>query len=692
MKNIKHLLLTTFIILSTALVYCQVDRSVQPKPGPAPEIEIGDYQTFTLSNGLQVILVENHKLPTIAYQLVIDADPVDEEDAVGYVSLTGSLLRAGTENRDRETIDQEIDFIGGRIGTYQNGIFASSLVKHKDKLLDLMSDVLLNPVFPEKELEKQKKQSISALAMSKTNPAQIANRVARKLRYKNHPYGQIETEQTLENITRDICLEYYNTYYKPNISYLIVVGDITLKDVQQDVEKYFGEWEKADVPDHTYDFPKYNEGREVAIVHLDDAVQSYISISYPVDLKIGSTDAIPASLTNSILGGGVFSGRLMQNLREDKGYTYGARSSLIRNELVGYFNASAQVGTEVTDGAVKEFLYEMERIKKEPVTKEELTLTQNVTMGTFARSLEKPQTVADFAFNTIKYNLDKDYYRNFLSNIENTTIEDIQKMANKYILPEIATITVVGDKTKIAEDLKKYSHDGQVGFYDIYGNPVKKGPEMEADMTAEKVINNYIKAIGGKENIEAIESLVEKGSATINGMPIQNNRYIISKEKFLMEMSMNGRVMSKQLFDGEIAYVKSFQGEQELTGSDLEKLKAESYPVKELYYGELGIQTELLGMDNLEGTDVYKVKIISSDASGSVIDYFDASTGLKVQRKTTIQTPQGEFSQIQKYSDYREVENVLFPFKMELSGMQNMVMHTDSIEINVEIPPVKFVK
>mgnify|MGYP000675008944 CR=1 FL=1 len=433
MKNIKSIILFLTIALISGSLFAQLDRSVQPKPGPAPEFKIGEYKYFTLDNGLKVIVVENHKTPRISFQLTVDVDPVMEKDAIGYVSMTGDLMRSGTKNKSKVEIDEAIDFIGANLNTYQNGMYGLTLVKHKDDFLSIMSDVLLNPIFPEAEIEKTKRQNISGLISSKTNPGFIANRVGQKLRNPNHPYGEITTEETLEKISREHLVKYYSTYYKPNCSYLVIVGDISLKQAKKDAQKYFGDWEKGDVPKHNYQFPNKNIGTRVAIVHKEGAVQSYINITYPVNLKIGDPNAIHAVLANDVLGSGVFSARLLANLREDKGYTYGAYSDLTRDRLVGNFSAYAQVGTEVTEDAVNQFIIEMNRMKNEIVDDETLNLFKTVRNGRFARSLENPQTIARLAFNSLRYNLPADYYQTYLEKVEAVTKEQIQTVAKKYI-------------------------------------------------------------------------------------------------------------------------------------------------------------------------------------------------------------------------------------------------------------------
>lgn len=687
MKKYKQII--SFLIISIFFagnVSAQIDRSVRPEPGPAPEIKIGAHQSFTLDNGLNVIVVENHKVPVVSYQLTLDVDPVMEKDAVGYVSMTGNLLRSGTTNRTKAEIDEKVDFIGANLNTYTNGIYAQSLKKHSETLLEIMSDVLLNPVFPQEEIDKSKKQAVSGLKASETDPNAISRRVAQKLRYPNHPYGEIQTEETIDNITREKCLEYYNTYYKPNTAYLVIVGDINLKESKKLAKKYFGEWQKGEVPEHDYQFPNKNLGTRIAMVHKDDAVQSVISVTYPINLKPGSKDAIPAYLTNQILGGGVFSGRLMLNLREDKGYTYGARSSLSTDPYIGYFAAGAQVATDVTDSAIVEFIYEMNRMRNEKVSKEDISLSKNVSTGSFARSLERPQTVARFALNTQRYNLDENYYPTYLEKLNAITIDEVQAMAKKYITPDNAIVLVVGDKNKLADRLKPLDADGKIEFYDSYGHPVKEETKksIAEGVSAKTVINKYIEAIGGKENLEKIEDMTMLASTSMNGMQIEQKTYRKAPNKYAMTTSMNGNVMVEQTFNGEKGILKSFQGEQELTGQDLENLKVDATMNLELKYDELGVETTLESMEELDGKEVYKVKMVRPSGQVSY-DYYDVESGLKLMTKQTLETPQGELTQKQIYTDYQEVDGVLFPFTLKVSGVQNLELKVDSISINDDL-------
>lgn len=686
MKKYKQIISFLIVFIVAFNATAQLDRSIRPKAGPAPEIKIGEHHSFTLDNGLNVIVVENHKVPVVSFQLTLDVDPVMEKDAVGYVGFTGDLLRTGTTNKTKAEIDEAVDFIGATLNTYSNGIYAQSLKKHSDNLLELMSDVLMNPVFPESELEKSKKQAISGLKSSETDASAISRRVAPKLRYPNHPYGEIQTEETIENITRDKCLNYYNTYYKPNAAYLVIVGDITVKESEKIAEKYFGKWAKGEVPQQEYQFPNKTIGTRIAMVHKDDAVQSVIAVTYPINLKPGSKDAIPAYLTNEILGGGVFSGRLMLNLREDKGYTYGARSSLRTDPYIGYFSAGAQVATDVTDSAIVGFIYEMNRMRDEKVSEEDITLAKNVSTGSFARSLERPQTIARFALNTQRYNLDEDYYPTYLEKLNAVSIDEIQQMAKKYITPDNAIVLVVGDKNKLADRLKALDADGKIEFYDANGNPLKEESKkaIPEGMNAEKVIEKYIEAIGGKENLEKIQDITMIATASMNGMELKQTIYQKAPNKYATIMAVNGNVMGQQAFNGERAIAKSFQGEQEITGEDLENLKVEASLNKELKYDELGVKLTLEAIEAVDGKDAYKVKVERPTGKVSY-DFYNVESGLRVLSKETIVAPQGQFTQNHAFSNYKDVDGIKFPFTMKISGIQNMELTFESVVLNTDL-------
>ncbi len=637
----------------------EVDRSRPPEPGPAPKINLGDYKLFTMDNGLKVIVVENHKLPRVSFQLTLDIDPVKEGDKAGYVAMAGDLLRTGTESRSKEEIDEAIDFIGGSLNTYSTGIYAAALTKHEDTLLTLMSDILQHPSFPESELEKNRKQTLTALKSVKDDPDAIVSNVSEVLNYgADNPYGEQVTEKTVGNITRDDVVKYYHTYFKPNVAYLVVVGDIDEGRVKDLAGKYFGSWQKGEVPKHKYDFPPAPDGDRVAFVNKAGAVQSVISVTYPIDLKPGSTDAIAAGVTNAVLGGGVFSGRLMQNLRETHAYTYGARSSINTDRLRGSFDASASVRNSVTDSAITQILYEMKRMRDEDVDTAHLDLVKNVLSGSFARSLENPQTIASFALNTQRYNLPDDYYATYLEKIEAVTPETVQKMSEKYILPGHANIVVVGNKEEVSQSLAAFAKNGEVNYYDYQGEPVKEQKALPAGVTAENVIKHYLSATGGEKRLEKVKYETMHATASVQGMDLNMVIYQKAPDKFMMKMTMNGNTLVEQVYDGENGYMKTMMGKAELTGDTLARMKEQALMNPELHYLEGDYKLELAGTEEINGQEAYKIDITSPGGFKST-DYFGRDSGYLVRRISS----SGEGSQESDLSDYRDVNGIMYPFK-----------------------------
>ncbi|MBL7943124.1 MAG: insulinase family protein [Flavobacteriales bacterium] len=316
----KKILFPVLMLLTVALT-AQVDRTKAPLAGPAPKINIGNYQLFTLPNGLKVIVVENHKLPRVSYNITVDYDPILEGEKAGYVGFAGEIMGSGTQTMKKAHLDESIDFIGATFYTSSNGMFGNCLSKHSDKLLGVMSDVLLNPTFPDEELEKVRKQTISSLQSEKTSPDALSAKITNVLNFgTDHPYGEFSTEETLNAIKREDLVNFYQTYWRPNISYLVIVGDITPEVAKQQAEKYFGSWQRGEVPKHKYPMPTAPLAARVAFVPMPGAVQSVIDITYPVVLRPGTEEAIHAGVLNNILGGSGFQTRLMQNLREDKGF------------------------------------------------------------------------------------------------------------------------------------------------------------------------------------------------------------------------------------------------------------------------------------------------------------------------------------------------------------------------------------
>jgi zinc protease len=671
-------------LLPATLLNAQIDRSKAPEPGPAPVIRVGEYQTFSLKNGLKVFLVENHKIPRVAWSLVLEIDPFTEGDSMGYTSIAGQLLGTATTTRTKDQLDEEIDFIGATLQTTASSVFGAALKKHNEKLLDLMADILLNPVFNQDELDKIKKQTISGLAYNKTDPSSISGVVQDVLLFgKDHPYGEVTTEASVESVTLEMCEDYYHTYFRPNIAYLAIVGDLNLKEAKKLARQYFGKWESSSVPHHSYPLPEPPKAVQVSIVDRPNAVQSVVKVTHPDVFTVGMDDYIAGRVMNLMLGG-TFA-RLDQNLREDHGYTYGVNSTLNQDKWIGSFTVSTDVRNEVTDSAIYQILYEMKRIRSGVPPAEEVEKIKNYMSGTFALALEKPATVAQFAVNIARYNLPPDYYANYLRYISEVTPEEVLEAARKYIHPDSCYILVVGKADKIADNLEAFSSAGTIQYYDVEGNQLDEADVnkvLPEGLTARKVIEDYLAAIGGRKKLESLKDLSIKMTMDMQGMSLESETLRKAPDKFRMSMSMGGNVVSLTSFDGTNGKTSGYQGEKVLQGDDLEKLRVQSLFMPELDYPAAGFTVKLLSMEMIDGREAYKLEV-TDPAGGSSLEYYDAGTGYKIMEESTRETPGGTIVQSSKYEDYRVVDGIMFPYRIVIHmGPQTITATVESIAVN----------
>jgi predicted Zn-dependent peptidase len=647
-------------------------RSSAPEAGEARKIEMGEYNVFTMDNGMKVIVVENHKLPRVSYSVSLNSDPIVEGDKAGYISAAGDLMGRGTKSRTKAEIDKSIDQIGASLSTFSTGMFGSSLTKHQHTMLEIYADVLLNPSFPKEEFDKIKTQTLSGLQSSKDDPNTIASNVAGIVNYGvGHPYAEVVTEETVNNIDLASCKKYYSDHFRPNNAYLTIVGDITLAEAKANANKYFGAWKKGKVPTASYDLPARPKKTSVAFAHKEGAVQSVINVTYPVYIAPGSDDELRSSLMNAILGGGVFLGRLMQNLREDKAYTYGARSSISSDKLVGRFNASASVRNEVTDSSIVEFIYEMDRMVNEPVSKEDLQLAKNSMAGSFARSLESPQSLARYARNIVRYNLPEDHYTTYLERLDAITVGQVQETARKYVTADNANIVVVGNQDEIADKLVRFDGDGVIDFYDAFGNKIEVDNSVIPDgITAESIISKFIERSGGKKKLEGLKSLETHYTMNAMGMNLNVDTYKMAPNKVQMKITTGGQVFQEQTFDGVKGYRGGMGSGGVITeGAGFDELKKMAIMFEHLNYLKGDYKLELKGLDKVNGESCYKIAITDPSGQKST-EYYGAQSGYLL-RTLAVNAVEGSnpVTMVTDFSDYQQVGGISQPGTVSVSGV-----------------------
>jgi len=675
MKNIKLLIV---LLMPMTILAQTIDRTKAPLPGKAPIIQVGNPVKYTLTNGLQVFVVKNSKLPSVTATLALDLDGFAEGDKAGMADMAGQLLKRGTTTKTKAVLDESIEYLGGTLNTSSQSASVSSLKNNFPQLMSLLAEVVLHPALSNDELEKVRKQAISGIESNKDEPNAISKNVMKKLVYgANHPFGEITTTQTVNNVKVEDVKKFFATYWKPNIAYLVFVGDIEPLAAKQIAEKNFGAWAKGNVPNTV--FPKVTKPAKsyVAIVDRPASVQSVVSVATTVDLVQGTSSVIPSSVMNNILGGG-FSGRLFANLREQHGFTYGAYSSLAPNRQIGMFEAESSVRNEKTDSAIQEILAEINKIRDEKVGEAELARMKNYLSGGFARSLENPATIAGFAFNVARYKMPIDYYQKYLTNLASVDAQNVQEAAKKLLDPSTMHIVIVGNAKQIAKGLEKY---GPVKYFDFEGNEVAAPVEAKTDasLTPEILLQKVVNAIGGKEAIAGIKDLQLKGTASVMGQSLDMSQTYILPGNTVSVMSMGGMAIMKQaVVEGK--YSVSQQGmEAPITDEIKEGLDEAAAIAPEALYLTKGYQLKIVGAEKVEGKDAIDVEVTTPSGKKSH-RFYDAKSFLLVKTAKSQEVPgRGTVTQQQFFNGYKTVNGIQLPTEeiVDMGQMKINIKYTD---------------
>ncbi|WP_299126565.1 pitrilysin family protein [uncultured Winogradskyella sp.] len=679
--------ISAFIVLFLMAigVSAQIDRSKQPQPGPAPKITLEKPGEFKLKNGIQVLVVENHKLPRVSYSLRIDNKPIAEGDKAGVSSILGAMLGNGTTNIPKDEFNDEIDFLGANLGFGSQSAFASSLSKYSDRIIELMADAAINPLLTKEEFDKEKEKLIEGLKSEAKSVDAVAGRVGSALSYgTNHPRGEFVTEETVNNIEFGDVLAYYEKYFNPNNAYLVVVGDVDMSSVKRQIKKHFGKWEKSAGIDIKIPNPAPNaQYTQVNFVDMPNAVQSNISLTNNVDFKMNDEDYHSVLIANKILGGG-FGSYLNMNLREEHGYTYGARSNISTSRWnASRFTAGAAVRNMVTDSAVVETLKEINRIKTEPVDAKDLANAKAKYVGDFVLALERPQTIANYALNIKLNGLPEDFYSTYLEKINAVTKDDVMRVANKHFKTENARIVVVGKGSEVLENLEKTGIP--IMYYDKYANKTEKpvfSKPLPEGLTAETVIKNYVSAVGGEANLRKVNSTLTNADVTIAGAPFKPKAVLkqMSPNKFSMEMIVEGMgTVMKQNFDGENGYIEQQGRKIPMDEKDVSSRKSAKGLFPELFLEASTVKLESLTA--IDGKDVYKIKV-TKDGKDS-FRYYDVKTGYLLRTEETSEAQGQSITTITDFSDYADVNGVMMPKKWKIAnGPQVIELDVTEIKVN----------
>jgi zinc protease len=429
-----------------------------------------------LSNGLQVIVLENHKLPTFTMQMfVLSGGLNDPANQPGVAQYAATMLREGTKTRTSKQISEAVESLGASLSanaslsSQLSTISAGGLTDNYDQIMELFADVILNPSFPANELNTLKSRAVAQLRFQRSQAGFLANEMFSKVMYGEHPAGRVSsTPEQIQSLTPEMLNQFHSTYYKPNNAIFAIVGDVKPAEVVAKLEKTFAGWQRGDTP--APNLPKVTEPAQSKIYLIDRPGSEQTNLVLGnLAIERNDPDYYALDVMNQVLGGGA-SARLFLNLREDKGYTYGAYSGFTAAKYRGVFRASTEVQTDVTKASMDELIYEFKRIRDEKTPADEFDRAKRTIVGSFALQLESPQSLLANIVTQRIYNLPADYWDAYPQKIAAVTPEDVQRVARKYLDLNKLQIVAVGDAKRIADGLKKF---GDVALYDTEGKPLQ---------------------------------------------------------------------------------------------------------------------------------------------------------------------------------------------------------------------------
>lgn len=697
MKKIIIVLLS-LVLLQHGFAQTKLDRSKKPAAGPAPVISINDPVVFTLPNGMTILVVENHKLPKVNASISIDAGPVMEGKKAGLLDLMGQMLGEGTTSMPKDQFDEAVDLIGANVILSAGGGFASSLTRYFEKAFYLMADGIKNPAFPESSFGKLKTMTITGLKANEKSTAAISARVNQALSYgKQTAMGEFETEETVKGLTIEDVKEAYKNYITPSRSYLTFVGDITPAAAKDLATKAFGNWTGKKLTLPNIPIVENPKKTEIDFVDVPTAVQGELNIGNLISNPLGGKNYHALLLANQILGGGAES-KLFMNLREKHGFTYGSYSRTGGGRFQSQFTASAAVRTDKVDSATAEIFREILNMRDGKITQEELDNAKAKYNGSFALGMEDPSRTATYATNILINNLPKDYYRTYLQKINSVTLEDIKNVAKTYFNESNSRIVIVGNGTVIIPKLMRLGY--AIKKYDRYADPViekpkeKKVNETEKntyDVSAAEIVESYLKAIGGKEEIKKINSI----SSTIGLEMMGRNFEGIEKKKNpnlqFTEIKMGAMTIMKSVFDGKVGFQQQGPQKKDLSAKEVKEALDEKGVIPQLFYiTSPEYKMDYLGVGKINDENTYRLKVVMPSGRTSVQEY-GSKSGLLLKEETTTSQENADVPITIEYKNYIKTGAILLPSEVTRTvGGQEIPFKYKDIKINEGVSEADF--
>ncbi len=673
-----------FIIAFTVNMFA-VDINVNKKPEPMQEKEFSfpKYSTKTLSNGIKVFVIEDHEQPTVYFRIMIEGGSSIEGTKTGVAEVTSEILSKGTKKRNALSIASTLDGVGASFGLsagpdYISG-FGGGLKKQINTVLDVVSDYIINPAFPNDEFEKIINQKIASIQYDKADPGSLAGALARKVVYgEKHPYSKKTTEESVNSISIDDVKKYYNLTFMPNNMTIAVIGDISEKEAVKLLEKYFGNWKKGEKPIINIPDPQ-SQPKGVYFINRAGSVQSSLIVT-SLGIPYSYRDYESFDLAGSVIGAG-FAGRLFRTLRETYSFTYTPFGYVSGSKYANRFVCGADVATAKTDSSVMITLEQLRQLNTEAPTDDELNRIKSYKIGSYLMSFENSSFVASLIQNADFMGKSIELVKSYPKRLSSISSTDVRNAARKYLNPDNSYIVIAGDPS-VKKELEKY---GNIFEYDLDLNALT-GPNAKIEkvsISADDLLDKYAKAIGGKSQINSIKTLIAEGEGNFafQGQKSQVNYTRINKigNKLYQNIDISG-YPQKLWTNGTDAYTDVSGTVVKQTGNDISKFLLEAEILQETKLVQIGFKCEVIGKKD----NVILMKAISPSNEESTL-YFDATTFYLLKKETVIKTGSGSEIGVESYSDYSKIGNFTLPRTLVISGPGYSINLNVSYKIDEEV-------
>ena len=677
-----------------------------PYPEEAPYINIGTPRRMVLKNGLTVILYEDHSMPVVTFYLGLNtANKVFEKQKKGIAEMTSRLLLSGVQNRTKDQIVDSLAAMGSMYKMTPNSFYVSCLSKYATANLNLFADVILRPSFPLQEYYAVKNVMIDACSIDEKIPSKVMDRVYRALSFSDKtPSGEMITPSTVKAITSDDCVQYYNTYWRPNNAVLLVMGDITPSKLNSLVNTRFRTWTRADIPESKIGVANDVTSTEVDFLHTPNTSFANISISNIADFGYDSPDVFPAIFINHIFGGDLFdnirSRLYLSNANVEEPF------SLYPDVGGGYMRMRTIVDNNSVVRTLAQKTSLLQKIRTQPLSADELSKMKSYLIGKIALMFENRNAMGAFSVAIENKTIKHDFIQEVLRQINEVSAEDIMRVAQKYIKPSQFRILIQADATQIVPPLELSGYE--VRFYDNYakrvGRPSLSSP-IKDSITAEQIIEKYFASMGSQSKMKDVKSLkqtfkISIGDKTLDAITMYRLPFY-AQEQFLYD----GVVYMKKTFNGNMGYTKIERTRTDIKTADVEKQRLDRSIFPLLDYKKEGFKMELDSIVPVRGYFTYK--IIVTKLSGALQNYYFsmedflplrienvASLAVKEIDEKTGKLKKYVPEKISSYTDfynYKEYEGLKYPYTTEVKDDNGKIIwELNNIQVNTSIPTKEF--